>query len=248
MANSWLAQGKYWTHFKYLCMVLMHGTDARKIYSDAWLAEFAHYTHTWPKHGMHNSWSLEKTCTVTWLEYASTVGYLHYWLCSVSHQCILIYSSTCFFFSVHMSGANKHQSAVTCLQFNRKFVITCSDDGTVKLWDLNTGEFIRNLVTLDSGGSGGVVWRVCANQTKLVCAVGSRNGTEETKLLVLDFEPDPRLWPGSGLIGKSVAGVVETRGPKTETTDKNECSFVTIGLGLQSEANGTFISRPVALM
>eukprot|EP00057_Strongylocentrotus_purpuratus_P003795 XP_003727375.2 PREDICTED: F-box/WD repeat-containing protein 7 [Strongylocentrotus purpuratus] len=92
-----------------------------------------------------------------------------------------------------LQGANKHQSAVTCLQFNRKFVITCSDDGTVKLWDLNTGEFIPNLVTLDSGGSGGVVWRVCANQTKLVCAVGSRNGTEETKLLVLDFEPDPRL-------------------------------------------------------
>ncbi len=29
------------------------------------------------------------------------------------------------------------------------------------------------------------------NRTKLVCAVGSRNGTEETKLLVLDFEVPP---------------------------------------------------------
>lgn len=57
-------------------------------------------------------------------------------------------------------GHNKHQSAVTCLQFNSKFVITSSDDGTVKLWDVKTGEFIRNLVTLDSGGSGGVVWRI----------------------------------------------------------------------------------------
>lgn len=27
-----------------------------------------------------------------------------------------------------------------------------------------------------------------ANDTKLVCAVGSRNGTEETKLMVLDFD------------------------------------------------------------
>ena len=27
-----------------------------------------------------------------------------------------------------------------------------------------------------------------STNTKLVCAVGSRNGTEETKLLVLDFE------------------------------------------------------------
>lgn len=87
-------------------------------------------------------------------------------------------------------GPHKHQSAVTCLQFNKNFVITSSDDGTVKLWDLKTGEFIRNLVTLESGGSGGVVWRIRASNTKLVCAVGSRNGTEETKLLVLDFDVD----------------------------------------------------------
>ncbi|GAB6033258.1 hypothetical protein CHUAL_012859 [Chamberlinius hualienensis] len=89
-----------------------------------------------------------------------------------------------------LSGANKHNSAVTCLQFNSKFVITSSDDGTVKLWDLKTGEFIRNLVALESGGSGGVVWRIRASPTKLVCAVGSRNGTEETKLLVLNFDVD----------------------------------------------------------
>ena len=50
--------------------------------------------------------------------------------------------------------------------------------------------FLRNLVALDSGGSGGVVWRIRCSNTKLVCAVGSRNGTEETKLLVLDFDVD----------------------------------------------------------
>ncbi|CAG0912560.1 unnamed protein product [Notodromas monacha] len=94
-----------------------------------------------------------------------------------------------------LSGPNKHQSAVTCLQFNGNFVISSSDDGTVKLWDARTGEFVRNLVMLESGGSGGVVWRIKASRTKLVCAVGSRNGTEETKLLVLDFDdyPDPML-------------------------------------------------------
>lgn len=54
------------------------------------------------------------------------------------------------------------------------------------------GEFIRNLVALESGGSGGVVWRIRANETKLVCAVGSRNGTEETKLLVLDFDVESK--------------------------------------------------------
>ena len=45
-------------------------------------------------------------------------------------------------------------------------------------------------MSLESGGSGGVVWRIRASNTKLVCAVGSRNGTEETKLLVLDFDVD----------------------------------------------------------
>ncbi|ODN04155.1 F-box/WD repeat-containing protein 7, partial [Orchesella cincta] len=89
-----------------------------------------------------------------------------------------------------LSGPNKHLSAVTCLQLINKFVITSSDDGTVKLWDIRTGEFVRNLVSLSSGGSGGVVWRIRASETKLVCAVGSRNGTEETKLLVLDFDTD----------------------------------------------------------
>ena len=56
------------------------------------------------------------------------------------------------------------------------------------------GEFIRDLVALESGGSGGVVWRIRANATKLVCAVGSRNGTEETKLLVLDFDAVDSKW------------------------------------------------------
>lgn len=87
-----------------------------------------------------------------------------------------------------LQGPNKHQSAVTSLQFTDNFVVTSSDDGTVKLWDLKTGAFVRNLVQLDSGGNGGVVWRVKCSDRKLVCAVGSRNGIEDTKLLVLDFD------------------------------------------------------------
>ena len=35
------------------------------------------------------------------------------------------------------------------------YVVSSGDDGTVKLWDLNTGDFIRNLVQLESTGSGG---------------------------------------------------------------------------------------------
>lgn len=76
----------------------------------------------------------------------------------------------------------------------------------LSLW-LFAGEFIRNLVALGSGGSGGVVWRIRANETKLVCAVGSRNGTEETKLLVLDFD-------------------VEVKWNKAKLPQKGECQYL----------------------
>nr|XP_049597616.1 F-box/WD repeat-containing protein 7 [Syngnathus scovelli] len=89
-----------------------------------------------------------------------------------------------------LQGPNKHQSAVTCLQFCRGLVLSSSDDGTVKLWDLRTGAWLRDVVALQSCGSGGVVWRIKASDTRLVCAAGSRMGTEETKLLVLDFDLD----------------------------------------------------------
>jgi len=67
---------------------------------------------------------------------------------------------------------------------------------------------IRDLVSLDSRGSGGVVWRIRASRTKLVCAVGSRNGTEETKLLVLDFDCDGKWYFGHNLfwLGASIFG------------------------------------------
>lgn len=97
-----------------------------------------------------------------------------------------------------LAGNNKHMSAVTCLSFNEKFVVSSSDDGTVKLWNVETGEFIRNLLGLDSGGRGGVVWRISMHKNKLVCAVGSRIGVEETKLILLDFD-----WPPLQLTEKT---------------------------------------------
>ncbi|CAG4984415.1 unnamed protein product [Parnassius apollo] len=87
-----------------------------------------------------------------------------------------------------LSGFNKHESAVTSLQSSNRFVTTSSVDGTVKLWDIHTGEFIRNLVESNSGISVRVRRRIRASATKLICAVSSRFGNEETKLLVLDFD------------------------------------------------------------
>lgn len=94
-----------------------------------------------------------------------------------------------------LSGTNRHMSAVTCLAFNDRYVVSSSDDGTVKLWSLETGEFIRNLLALESGGRGGVVWRIAMNKNMLVCAVGSRIGVEETRLILLDFD-----WPPTNFL------------------------------------------------
>ncbi|VDM49399.1 unnamed protein product [Toxocara canis] len=90
-----------------------------------------------------------------------------------------------------LSGPNRHASAVTSLQFlDNGLVATSSDDGSVKLWDVKQGTFVRDLVRLRSGGSGGCIWRLKSTPTMLVCAVGSRNGTEDTKLILLNFDAD----------------------------------------------------------
>ncbi|KJH49670.1 WD domain, G-beta repeat protein [Dictyocaulus viviparus] len=88
-----------------------------------------------------------------------------------------------------LHGPNGHTSAITSLQFlDNGIVVTSGDDGAVKLWDVMKGEFIRDLVVLSSGGSGGCIWRLKATNNLLACAAGSRNGTEDTKIILLDFD------------------------------------------------------------
>ena len=84
-----------------------------------------------------------------------------------------------------MAGCDKSKNCIfyVCLKVKLFIIYIC----------IITGEYIRDLVTLESGGSGGVVWRIRSNATKLVCAVGSRNGTEETKLMVLDFDAEDNI-------------------------------------------------------
>ena len=97
-----------------------------------------------------------------------------------------ILDGTCFH---TLAGPNKHASAVTGLRFlENGLVATSGDDGTVKLWDIAQGTFVCDLVKLDSSGTGGCVWRMKATPTLLICAVGSRNGTEDTKLVLMDFD------------------------------------------------------------
>lgn len=146
-----------------------------------------------------------------------------------------------------LSGCNKHMSAVTCLAFNEKFVISSSDDGTVKLWNLETGEFIRNLLALDSGGRGGVVWRISVHQNKLVCAVGSRIGVEETKLILQDFDWPPLLAPEATNNGSSpnttpvnINNLIAGASANTTTNNNNNNNNNTVNANRMNAANGLY--------
>ncbi|PAV69007.1 hypothetical protein WR25_13916 isoform B [Diploscapter pachys] len=97
-----------------------------------------------------------------------------------------IQKGTCMFV---LNGVNGHRAAITSLQFlSDGLVATSSDDGTVKLWDIYKGEFVRDLITLSSGSRGVCIWRLRATNDLLACAIGSRNGTEDTKVILLDFD------------------------------------------------------------
>ena len=81
-----------------------------------------------------------------------------------------------------LAGAQKHSGDITGIQLIGKLVVTSSMDGTVKLWDLTTGEFIKDLLVLESGES---VEKMKIEDAKIVCAVESNEGP---KLRVLNFD------------------------------------------------------------
>ncbi|CAJ0961047.1 unnamed protein product, partial [Mesorhabditis belari] len=90
-----------------------------------------------------------------------------------------------------LQDVNGHTSTITSLQWlDSGLLVTGSDDGLVKLWDVDKGIFVRVLVRLQSGRSGGRVWRcrLKATETLLVCAVGLQNRTGDTKLILIDFD------------------------------------------------------------
>ncbi|XP_055331314.1 F-box/WD repeat-containing protein 7-like [Paramacrobiotus metropolitanus] len=88
----------------------------------------------------------------------------------------------------------RHSSGVTSVYLDETYVVSSADDGTCKLWDRRTGSFIRDIVRLPTREIGGVVWRITANHSTLVCAVGSRDRSiadvQETKLLLFNFDTE----------------------------------------------------------
>ena len=86
-----------------------------------------------------------------------------------------------------------HQGAITCFQHDEHKVISGSD-GTLKMWDVQTGEFVRDLLTNLTG-----VWQVAFDERFCVAAV-SRNGRSEFEILdfgAIEPEPVPRPDPAA---------------------------------------------------
>jgi len=72
------------------------------------------------------------------------------------------------------------QGFITCLQFDDHKLVSGSDDGKVKLWDIKTGKFVRNILEgMD------IIWRLQFTDCKLVVAAQQKH---QAQISVWDFD------------------------------------------------------------
>ena len=83
----------------------------------------------------------------------------------------------------NLSKLKGHNSAITCFQHDGLRIVSGSER-MLKLWDIKTGKFVRDLLS-DITGS---IWQVSFDSDRCVAAVQtSRNDNEETYIEILDF-------------------------------------------------------------
>jgi F-box and WD-40 domain protein CDC4 len=108
-----------------------------------------------------------------------------------------------------------HTGAITCFQHDGQKVISGSDK-TLKMWNVKTGEFVKDLLTDLSG-----VWQVKFNERRCVAAVQRNN---MTYIEVLDFGASRDGVPADQR-GRRI--VVNSKGYETEDIeDINEIETV----------------------
>lgn len=71
-----------------------------------------------------------------------------------------------------------HSNSITCFQHDNEKVISGSEGG-LKMWDIKTGKFVRDLITDVDG-----VWRVAFDERRCIAALQRKN---ETYFRILDF-------------------------------------------------------------
>lgn len=76
-----------------------------------------------------------------------------------------------------------HNSAITCFQHDSLRIVSGSER-MLKLWDIKSGRFVRDLLTDITGG----IWQVSFDPDRCVAAVQKhRNEVDETYIEILDF-------------------------------------------------------------
>lgn len=87
----------------------------------------------------------------------------------------------------NLSKLKGHTQAITCMHHDRLRVVSGSIE-MLKLWNIQTGEFVRNLLPDITGG----IWQVRLDQDRCVAAIQRKqNGLEETFIEILDFSVPP---------------------------------------------------------
>lgn len=75
-----------------------------------------------------------------------------------------------------------HDNSVSCLQFDEHFILTGGNDGTVRLWNLYDGSFVRELVKPTAG-----IWKLAFRDDKIVWV--AKQEDESLSMGVVDFRP-----------------------------------------------------------
>jgi F-box and WD-40 domain protein CDC4 len=86
-----------------------------------------------------------------------------------------------------------HTGAITCFQHNENMVLSGSD-GTLKMWDVRTGEFVRDLLHGLSG-----VWQIKFDDRRCVAAV-QRGGITWIDVLTFGDEEGRMVQGGGGRV------------------------------------------------
>ncbi|KAL7671410.1 hypothetical protein ACOME3_006308 [Neoechinorhynchus agilis] len=93
-----------------------------------------------------------------------------------------------------LDGPNAHTACVTSVAVNRAFVLTCADDGKLKLWDGKTGIFIRDLYQIQAQDAPGSMWSVLCTESRVICVGGSRGARDDSCIIDVDLSSDAKAY------------------------------------------------------
>lgn len=87
----------------------------------------------------------------------------------------------------NLSKLEGHSAAITCFQHDNLRIVSGSEK-MLKLWDIKTGKFVRDLLADITGG----IWQVRFDYCRCVAAVQrNRNDNDETFIEIVDFSSPP---------------------------------------------------------